>query len=106
MAESTLVIEGGRAPLSGALSPVQIIVTGTTVVAVERGQAIPQSIGLATLDASGCTVLPGLIDVHVHGAMGADTMDADPAAIARMARFATSAPLAQPFKRSFVSFGV
>ena len=32
-------------------------------------------------------MLPGLIDVHVHGAMGADTMDADTGGLARMARF-------------------
>lgn len=41
----------------------------------------------ATLDAAGCLILPGLIDVHVHGAMGGDVMDADPAVLGHMARF-------------------
>ncbi|MBO4468036.1 MAG: N-acetylglucosamine-6-phosphate deacetylase [Clostridia bacterium] len=29
------------------------------------------------VDAEGCRVIPGLIDVHTHGMMGYDTMDAD-----------------------------
>lgn len=40
-----------------------------------------------TLDATGCTVLPGFIDLHVHGGAGHDTMDATPAALAAMATF-------------------
>lgn len=39
------------------------------------------------LDASGCTVLPGFIDVHIHGCDGHDTMDATPQALQAMARF-------------------
>lgn len=40
-----------------------------------------------TYDVQGCFVLPGLIDVHVHGCGGAQLSDAAPAAIAKMARF-------------------
>ena len=29
------------------------------------------------IDAGGCDVIPGLIDIHTHGIMGYDTMDAD-----------------------------
>ncbi len=38
------------------------------------------------LDASGLTLLPGFIDLHIHGAAGHDTMDATPAALAAIAR--------------------
>lgn len=35
----------------------------------------------------GSLLAPGLIDVHVHGALGMDVMDADPEALRQMARF-------------------
>lgn len=40
-----------------------------------------------TLDAGGRTVAPGLIDVHVHGGAGHESMDADPDGLREMARF-------------------
>lgn len=39
------------------------------------------------IDATGLYVIPGMIDVHVHGGDGADTMDATPEALHTMARF-------------------
>ena len=39
------------------------------------------------IDAAGLRVIPGLIDVHVHGAMGSDVMDATPEALASMETF-------------------
>ncbi len=40
--------------------------------------------GIYTIDAQGLWVTPGLIDVHIHGCMGADTMDATPEALGKM----------------------
>ncbi len=42
------------------------------------------------LDATGCTLLPGFVDLHVHGGAGHDTMDATPEALVEMARFFAS----------------
>ena len=39
------------------------------------------------VDAGGATLLPGFVDLHVHGGAGADAMDADPDALRCMARF-------------------
>ncbi|MDQ3944741.1 MAG: N-acetylglucosamine-6-phosphate deacetylase [Actinomycetota bacterium] len=42
------------------------------------------------LDGAGARLLPGFIDVHVHGGAGADTMDADADALRHLARFHAS----------------
>jgi len=39
------------------------------------------------IQASGCYVFPGFIDLHVHGGAGADVMDRDEEAIAKMCRY-------------------
>jgi N-acetylglucosamine-6-phosphate deacetylase len=64
----TLIIEGGR------------------VVALQAGRVEPKPPD-RVIDAQGQWVVPGFIDVHVHGAVGHDTMDATPAALQHMARF-------------------
>jgi N-acetylglucosamine-6-phosphate deacetylase len=43
-----------------------------------------------TLDAGGCLILPGFVDLHIHGSAGADVMDATPAALETIARFLAS----------------
>ncbi len=42
--------------------------------------------GVPALDATGLTLLPGFIDLHIHGAAGHDTMDATTDALAAIAR--------------------
>ena len=45
------------------------------------------SVGSDILDAEGCYVLPGLVEIHIHGAMGADFSDGDDYSIQTMAKF-------------------
>ncbi len=47
----------------------------------------PQEAGAQVIDAGGQTLLPGFIDVHVHGAMMVDTMHATREALQTMATF-------------------
>ena len=42
------------------------------------------------LDASGCYVIPGLIDVHFHGCVGEDFSDATPEGLQKIADFELS----------------
>ena len=49
-----------------------------------------QSAGAAIIDLDGATVLPGFIDVHIHGAAGVDAMDASPAELQAMSRYLAS----------------
>lgn len=41
----------------------------------------------ATADAEGGYLVPGFIDIHVHGAMGYETMDAEPDGLVEMAKY-------------------
>lgn len=63
-----------------------LLTEGRTIKAVGHGD-VPAFENVETIDARGLTLLPGFIDVHVHGADGHETMDASPDALRSMARF-------------------
>jgi len=48
---------------------------------------VSDQIDQEVLDVSGCYIIPGLVDIHLHGAMGADFSDATPEAIHTIAQF-------------------
>ncbi|MBC6934305.1 MAG: N-acetylglucosamine-6-phosphate deacetylase [Chloroflexi bacterium] len=56
-------------------------------IALSGVGAAPELEGTLRLDAGGLILLPGFIDVHVHGAVGHDTMDASPDGLRCMAQF-------------------
>ena len=47
-------------------------------------------VSIQSLDAQGNNLLPGFIDLHVHGAMGYEVMDASPTGLEEMSRFYAS----------------
>lgn len=63
-----------------------LVVRDGRIAALERGRYDGDFAG-SVIDAAGLTVTPGLVDVHVHGSAGHDTMDATPQALDAMARF-------------------
>ena len=48
---------------------------------------MPSFDGVETIDADGLILLPGFIDVHVHGGMGHEVMDAQPETLSHLAKF-------------------
>jgi len=50
-------------------------------------QPLPEDTVDRVIDAEGAILAPGMIDTHVHGALGHDTMDASPEGLREMARF-------------------
>lgn len=50
------------------------------------GAGMPPLVDTPRVDAGGAWLLPGMIDVHVHGAVGVDTMDANSDGLRAMAR--------------------
>lgn len=74
--EALVPVEGETfgAPLAGGAEGVSNVVAG----AVEAGAG-------DAVDASGCYVIPGLVDIHFHGCKGNDFSDGDPRALHRIA---------------------
>src|SRR6267378_1603535 len=58
------------------------------IASVVRVEATKQSSPDAdTLELDGLTVFPGFIDVHLHGAVGVDTMDANVEQLRKLSQF-------------------
>lgn len=76
-----LLVDGGRIADLGA---------GPADEAVIAGRCDGAEGELEHVDADGCWLLPGFVDVHVHGALGHETMDGDVAGLAEMAEFYAS----------------
>ena len=83
-APSTLTLQNARVVL-----PDRIMEAGTVVV--ESGRIV--SVGESATpkgevsDLSGATLLPGFIDVHIHGAVGVDVMEATPSALHQVSEY-------------------
>lgn len=63
-----------------------LIIKERKIMGIQSSNINP-SPGDRVIDARGYWISPGLIDVHVHGAMGFDTMDATPEALHSMGSF-------------------
>lgn len=63
-----------------------LLVDGREIVSLGANPA-PTIEGATIIDASGLTLLPGFVDVHVHGAVGHEAMDNNPDALRGMATF-------------------
>ena len=76
-----IVIAGGDVVLPDRILPsASLVIEGSHIAAIEPSGRI-DSAGATVMAANGCYVLPGFIDVHVHGVEGHDTLnDGDPVA--------------------------
>ncbi|HID35504.1 MAG TPA: hypothetical protein EYP25_13240 [Anaerolineae bacterium] len=60
----TLLIQNGTLVTETETYPADILIEGERIAAI--GQDLPAPAGAEVIDASGCYVLPGVIDPHVH----------------------------------------
>ena len=82
----TLISGGTLLTPHTTLTDHTLIIEQNKIAALITGHIAPQA-GDQVIDASGYWVVPGFIDVHVHGGVGQDTMDATPDAICAMGHF-------------------
>jgi N-acetylglucosamine-6-phosphate deacetylase len=84
-----LLVSGARVLTPGGEWPRGwIAVEGRRIAAMGQGEPPPGTgTGADLLAADGLVAMPGFIDLHAHGAVGVDVMDADPDGLRRMARF-------------------
>ena len=70
-------------------NPGWLLTEGKTIHSFGSGQPPDFDLGpiTRTIDCHGMVLLPGFIDLHVHGAAGHEVMDASPEKLADMARF-------------------
>lgn len=107
-APTLLITNAATSDGTGGRSLVDIRIAGTRIIGLDaavpdRGRGGEPAPDYVMLDAAGRAVIPGLIDLHVHGAGGADVMDGTPDAVATvgrtLARVGTTAYLGTTFLR-------
>ena len=73
----------GRIVLSDRVIENGSIAFGDKIEAISECNEIVA--GAEVIDLKGATVIPGLIDLHIHGYLGADASDGDVAGVEKMA---------------------
>jgi N-acetylglucosamine-6-phosphate deacetylase len=85
--EYTIICNGNILTPFDEIKDGVLIVQGSKIVDVGRRGELQEPSGAIIIDATGGYIVPGLIDIHVHGSMGADVMDATPEALETMSKF-------------------
>jgi N-acetylglucosamine-6-phosphate deacetylase len=84
------VITGGALVTPHEILPNHtLVIEGQRIASIEAGKQIAKR-GEKWIDAQDLWVIPGMIDIHVHGGDGCDMMDATQEIIHRMGRFLAS----------------
>jgi N-acetylglucosamine-6-phosphate deacetylase len=70
------------------LSDAVVIIENGRISAIEPRSHLAQNpVETDIISADGLLIMPGLIDIHVHGSAGSDVMDATPEALEKMSSF-------------------
>ena len=83
-------IENGRIVLEDRILQEGTLLYDTQIREISRKGDVTLPPGIPVYDAQGAYILPGMIDIHTHGALGWDVMDGDPRGIREMSSFFAS----------------
>src|ERR1044071_4526291 len=87
-----LLLKGARVVTpAGVIEDARLLLSHGRIARI--GQGTGQSLdgakadGAKVLDLDGATLVPGFMDIHIHGALGVDVTEADTEDLRRVARF-------------------
>src|SRR3954447_15890185 len=86
-ASSPLVFTDVRFPGPDELVTGWLATDGSRIAALGEGRPPAAAPGQVRVDGRGGLLLPGFVDVHLHGAVGFEVMDADAEGLAAIGRF-------------------
>lgn len=89
MSENSLLFKNARLVFPDRIEPKGDLRVINGRIAV-MGPALSPEVGETVVDLSGRYLAPGFIDIHIHGAVGRDAMEATPEAFETICRFHTS----------------
>ena len=81
----TTVLKNARVVLPDREVDADVLVADGRIAAIDEDLD-----GAERIDLAGTTLLPGFIDVHIHGAVGVDVMEADPAGLREVSNYLAS----------------
>ena len=87
----TVLLRNARIVLPDRVTePSSILIDGDRIARVFDAESRPSIKVEPIVDLAGLTVFPGFIDIHIHGAMGVDTMEAGSEDLLQIAEFLAS----------------
>src|ERR1041385_1647413 len=87
-ADEKLLLRNARVVLPHAVAEgASLLVEGGRVARLSEGGAHVEGGGAREFDLEGLTVYPGFVDVHIHGSVGVDLMEASAEDLHKVARF-------------------
>ncbi len=85
---TTLLLRNARIVTPDSVAEqASLLIQQQRIASILEGPASDMPEEHSVIDLAGLTLFPGFIDVHIHGAVGVDTMEANTAELVRVAKF-------------------
>ena len=85
---NSLLLRGARLVLPGGLADRgDLLIRNERIASITSSELLSSGGEQGQVDLQGLTLFPGFLDVHIHGAVGVDTLDAEPQDLERVSQF-------------------
>src|SRR5216117_1552802 len=93
--QNLLLIRNARVVLPEAVRPASVLIENSHILQVLDASANELPVAQTELDFTGLTLFPGFVDVHIHGAIGVDTLEVTAADLRKVSKFLASCGVTQ-----------